>query len=101
MRTRPLGKSRRSAPSRPGSGYPPGEAPSGLPVHGGRMTPGPDAAPALPPPAPASAAEKTAWILMGAALLFAFEFHLVPTLLAGLFVYSTVHAAARRLSVRL
>ena len=30
------------------------------------------------PLAPASAAEKTAWILMGAALLFILEYHLVP-----------------------
>jgi predicted PurR-regulated permease PerM len=38
---------------------------------------------------------------MGAALLFLLEYHLVPALLAGLFVYSLVHAAARRLSIRL
>jgi len=51
-------------------------------------------------PAPANAAEKTAWVLMAAALLFILEYHLVPALLAGLFVYSVVHASARRLSVR-
>jgi predicted PurR-regulated permease PerM len=37
---------------------------------------------------------------MAAALLFILEYHLVPALLAGLFVYSVVHASARRLSVR-
>lgn len=53
------------------------------------------------PRVPAGAAEKTAWILMGAALLSVLYFHLLPALLAGLLVYSLVHAGARNLSGRL
>jgi predicted PurR-regulated permease PerM len=53
------------------------------------------------PRVPASAAEKAAWILMGTALVSVLHFHLLPALLAGLLVYSLVHAGARNLSGRL
>jgi predicted PurR-regulated permease PerM len=53
------------------------------------------------PRGPASATEKAAWILMGLTLLSTLYFHLLPALLAGLLVYSLVHAGARNLSGRL
>jgi predicted PurR-regulated permease PerM len=62
------------------------------------MEPGPSSLPVPPPPA--TALEKSAWIAMGGLLLFFLEYHLVPALLAGLFVYSIVHTAAGRLSGR-
>jgi predicted PurR-regulated permease PerM len=48
----------------------------------------------LPPPLPpATGAEKAAWILMGGALLFVFQFQLVGGLVAGLIVYTLLHKA--------
>lgn len=62
-------------------------------------SPAPLPAPASSPArAPATATEKAAWILMAAGLLFVLNFHLLPSLLAGLLVYSLVHAVARRIS---
>ena len=61
------------------------------------------APPAPPPPAappPATIYEKAAWILMGGAILFFLEYRLIPALLAGLLVYSIVHALAERLSAK-
>ena len=43
----------------------------------------PPGAPAVPHP-PATAYEKTAWIMIGAGIFFFLEFRLVPALLGGL-----------------
>jgi predicted PurR-regulated permease PerM len=45
-------------------------------------------------------AERAAWVLMGAGLLFILLYHLVPALLAGLLVNGLLHRLARRLTGR-
>jgi predicted PurR-regulated permease PerM len=42
--------------------------------------------------------DKSAWVLMAAGLVFALSFKLVPALVAGLFVYSLIHAMAAQMS---
>jgi predicted PurR-regulated permease PerM len=49
---------------------------------------------------PATTPEKVAWLLAAAGLLFVFWFHLVPGLVAGLFVNSLLHRLARRMTGR-
>ncbi|MGD0092217.1 MAG: AI-2E family transporter [Planctomycetota bacterium] len=46
----------------------------------------------------ATGPDKSAWILMAAGLLFVLCFKLVPALVAGLFVYSLIHAMAAQMS---
>ncbi len=61
------------------------------------MTENAASAPAAVVPAdvtPASAAEKAAWVLAAAALLFVFHARLVPALLAGLLVHAVLHRTA-------
>jgi predicted PurR-regulated permease PerM len=48
----------------------------------------------------ASPYEKAAWLLLGAGLLFVLWAHLVPTLVAGLFVNVLLHRFARRMAGR-
>jgi len=50
---------------------------------------------------PATRAEKSAWIVVAALLLFILYFKLVPALLAGLFVYSLIHALAAQIAGRM
>ena len=56
-----------------------------------------ETAPATLKPA-ATPSQKAAWIMMAAGLLFILHFKLLPALLAGLLVYSLIHAGARRLA---
>jgi len=49
---------------------------------------------------PATGSEKAAWILIGAGLLFVFWAHLVPALVAGLFVSVLLHRMAGRMTGR-
>ena len=62
------------------------------------MTPEPAAAPPAKP-APCSPCDIFSWIAMGLGLVFVLHFHLLPALLAGLFVFSMVHRIALRLIV--
>jgi predicted PurR-regulated permease PerM len=47
---------------------------------------------------PAAPVEKVSWFLMAAVFLLVLHYHLVTALLAGLLVFSLVHAGARKLS---
>jgi len=49
---------------------------------------------------PAAAVEKAAWLLVTGGLLFVFWAHLVPALVAGLFVNVLLHRMARRMTGR-
>src|SRR5205807_964163 len=49
----------------------------------------------------ARGSEITAWLAMGVALLFVFEFRLVAALIAGLLVYTVLQGTARLLHGRL
>lgn len=46
---------------------------------------------------PATAVEKASYVLMGAAVLFVFHYHLVGALVAGLLTYTILHRGARLL----
>ncbi len=62
-------------------------------------TPVPALAPA-PPRRPSTGAERAAWLLVAAGLLFVLHFRLVPALVAGLFVNVLLHRLARRMAGR-
>ncbi len=49
---------------------------------------------------PATIHERVAWILMAAALLFLYHYHLVPAFASGMAVYVVLHRMARGLSGR-
>lgn len=50
---------------------------------------------------PATSAERAAWVVMAAGLWFILYFKLVPALVAGLFVYSLIHALAAQMAGRM
>jgi predicted PurR-regulated permease PerM len=52
-------------------------------------------------PPPATGSEQAAWLLMAAGLLFILYFKLVPALIAGLCVYTLIHALTARLAGRM
>jgi len=58
-------------------------------------------APVSLPRAAATGAEKAAFLLTGLALLFVFQYHLVPGVVAGFLAYVLLHRAERRLRGRL
>src|SRR5215470_9539954 len=49
--------------------------------------------PVPPPETPVTGAEKAAYVLTGAALLFVFHYHLVPGLVAGFLAYVLLRRA--------
>jgi predicted PurR-regulated permease PerM len=52
-------------------------------------------------PKPPTPYEKASWVLMALAFVFILQFKLLPALLAGLLVYSLIHALARVFSGRM
>ncbi len=69
-------------------------------VKGVELPSEPHAAPAAgtDPLSPATGPERGAWLLMAAGLLFILYFKLVPALVAGLCVYTLIHALTARLA---